>query len=226
MYQLSGIHFVEKIEKTSIGKVKRFMLKIEEPQVAAEKVDEPVETLTGQDKFLDIISKKCGVSDVKMDHFIKEDLGIDSLTMYEIVVNLENEYHTNISSDQELATVSDLYEAVQNGSSEVKAATFDLQQYPMEKTNKDIKKLSSIMKKVMKIWKFEVVGLENISDDETYIICPNHESHFDGLFVFAAMKKANKLDIEKICCMAKREHLDHRITRKWLKMLDLKVKIS
>ena len=221
MYQLSGIHFIENIEKTSIGKVKRFMLKIEDADKPTEKIDEPENGLTGQDKFIDIISKKCGINDIKMEHLLKEDLGIDSLTMYEIVVSLENAYHTTISTEQELTTVSELYEAVQNGSDKAKTntSTFDLQKYPMEKTKKDIKKLSSIMRRVMKIWKFEVNGLENISDNESYIVCPNHESHFDGLFVFAAMNKANKVDISKVCCMAKKEHLDHKITRNWIKML-------
>ena len=75
------------------------------------------------------------------------------------------------------------------------------------------------MKLVQKLWKFEVKGIENISSDENYIICPNHESHFDGLFVFSAMNKNKIVDLEKICCMAKKEHLEHQITRDWLKML-------
>ena len=59
---------------------------------------------------------------------------------------------------------------------------------------------------------FRVEGLENVKEDKIYIFCPNHETHFDGLFVWTALGKKCP-DIDHFGCMAKAEHLDHALTK-------------
>ena len=223
MYQLSGIHFVRKIEKTSIGKVKRFLLKPEDEAPIVMK-GTPVRenaVLSTEERFLDIIKKKCAVDSVFMEQDLKNDLGADSLTIYEIITELESAFHVELASViTQVYTVGGLYEIVTNSDKRSKKAgsTIDMSNYPMEKTDKDIKKFVRNMKRVHKLWNIEVEGIENVGD-ENYIICPNHESHFDGLFVYSALYNAGKIDPRRVCCMAKMEHLYHRITTNWLKML-------
>ena len=220
MYQLGGIHFIKKIEKTSIGKVKRNLLIIDDEKVDIEE-EVHTEIISDEEKFFAIIKEKCTGLSVSMEHNLKKDLGLESLDMYEIITDLEAAFHVELLSKvDEIRTVGDLYDTIKNGSAVIrKRESFDVSKYPLQKSERDKKRLISTMKLTQKIWEFEVEGLENIPQDENYIICPNHETHFDGLFVFSALYKTGKLDIDKICCMAKKEHLDHWITRDWLKML-------
>ena len=61
-------------------------------------------------------------------------------------------------------------------------------------------------------------GLENIETGKRYLYCPNHQTFFDGFFVWAALgDKCPKLD--NIGGMAKAEHLDHRLTTFLMKMM-------
>lgn len=218
MYQLSAVHFVKKIEKTSIGKVKRFLLKIEEDCQEEEVVTK--EKLSDKDKFLNLVKNKTALTAITMDQRLNEDLGIESLSMYELITELEGAFRVQLANaTAEVKTVGELYELVKKGSANEKSKSIDITKYPLEKSKADKKRLIRIMKRTQKLWKFSVKGLENVADGENYIICPNHECHFDGLFVFSALYKAGKLESDKICCMAKKEHLDHKITRDWLKLL-------
>lgn len=218
MYQVSAVHFVHKIEKTSIGKVKRYRLEIEED--ISEEVVVTKEKLSEKDRFLNLVKDKTALPRITMEQKLSEDLGIESLSMYELITELEGEFHVQLANAAEkVTTVSELYELVKNGSSGANQAnSVNIAEYPLQKTAKDRKRLIRVMKLSQKLWKFEVKGLENVGEDN-YIICPNHECHFDGLFVFSALYKAGKLNPDKICCMAKKEHLDHKITRDWLKLL-------
>ena len=219
MYQLSAVHFVHKIEKTSIGKVKRFLLEIEEDTKQEEVVEKG--NLSDKEKFLNMVLAKTALTEIDMEQRLKEDLGIESLSMYELITELEGEFSVQLASaTEEMTTVGELYALVKNGSfSTTKGNSVDITKYPLVKSVRDTKRLIRIMKMTHKLWAFKVKGLEKVSEKERYIICPNHECHFDGLFVFSALYQAGKLEPDKICCMAKKEHLDHRITRDWLKLL-------
>lgn len=219
MYQLSAVHFVKKIEKTSIGKVKRYLLEIEEDYLTDEEV--MTENLSEKERFLKLVQNKSSLQEITMTQRLNEDLGIESLSMYELITELESEFRVPLANAaEEVTTVGELYALVKNGStSNGKTNHIDIAKYPLEKSKRDKKRLIRIMKMTQKLWKFEVKGLENVPEKENYIICPNHECHFDGLFIFSALYKAGKLNPEKICCMAKKEHLDHWMTRDWLKLL-------
>lgn len=217
MYKLHRIHFVNKIERTSIGKVKRYLL-------TAEKESDPAENnsknkLSQQERFIKIIKNHCSVDIITMDQSLTDDLGIASLRMYELFIALENEFHADIvSAGPSVCTVGELYDVV--FSKHKKAVNnIDISKFPMQKTEKDRKRLILAMSFMQRLWKIEIKGLEHVKKDENYIICPNHECHFDGMFVFAALHKSNLVDLSKIGCMAKKEHLEHKITTDWLRML-------
>lgn len=63
-------------------------------------------------------------------------------------------------------------------------------------------------------YKFEVSGTENIPQNGAYIICANHQSHLDGMWILAAGKE--KIKFNDFCCMAKQEHLNSAISRRGL----------
>lgn len=142
-YRVRHIQFVEEIPYTSVGKVKRFLLK-------------------------------------------------DMIHSSEEVKKQEMEYKENI--------------------------LYDIQKYPLRKHwyHKVAFKIAGLVSRLL--WKFEVDGIENIPETGNYIICPNHESHLDGLWVWTAMGKKNP-GIKNICCMAKYEHLLDRSSRFWMTML-------
>ncbi len=216
MYKLSGVHFVEKIEKTSIGKIKRYLLEAEASQSKEEGKNKKLSDL---EKLFNIIKQYCSVENITRNHRLVEDLGIDSLKMYELYTTLETEFHEDITASiQTIRTVGELYDAlVDEHSSE--GDNIDLSKYPLPKSEKDIKKLANAMSRMQFLWKLEVKGIENVPKDDTYLVCVNHECHFDGVFVFSALYNHKLIDLDKICIMAKREHLESKKTQKWLKLL-------
>lgn len=68
------------------------------------------------------------------------------------------------------------------------------------------------------VWNLEVEGLENIPASGKYMICPNHQSHLDGLWVWSALGRRFP-GADKICCMATYEHLQSKYSHFWMQML-------
>lgn len=60
------------------------------------------------------------------------------------------------------------------------------------------------------IWRIEVNGIENIPKTGAFILCPNHESHFDVLWIGSCLPPNLRY---QICTLAKKEHFDNIITR-------------
>lgn len=70
----------------------------------------------------------------------------------------------------------------------------------------------------MRKFDFRVKRLENVRKGKPYIFCPNHQTHFDGLFVWTAL--GNKCpDTNNIWCMAKVELLDNMLTSLMMRTL-------
>lgn len=99
-----------------------------------------------------------------------------------------------------------------------KAARYDIGNYPLKRHWYHIAVFKIVGFLSGLIWKFEVDGLENIPESGEYIVCPNHESHLDGLWVWTAMGQ-RKPAIKNICCMAKQEHLCTGLSRFWMTMI-------
>lgn len=60
----------------------------------------------------DVIYSACGADDIKEESFLKEDLGLDSLSLVEVLANIEDRLSIEFDSDdlnpEELLQVSDL----------------------------------------------------------------------------------------------------------------------
>lgn len=221
MYRLSEIHFIDKIPVTSIGKVKRFMLK----NIYSNKIENNhILENTSADKngIVEIFKKHCKDCIVTEKSNLINDLGIDSLTMFEIVCDIDEAFHKDISGMiYNSKTVSDIINITLNfdisANDNIVPMIYNINDYPMSKTNKDIRRLNLFGNLSKWIYNIKVFGVKNIPNNENYILCPNHESHFDGMWIWTAIN--SKVDFNKICCLAKQEHLKHWITRMGLTMV-------
>ena len=203
MYKLSGIHFVSDIPRTSVGKVKRFCLKQEEV-VDIETIKK--RDVSGSSKLIEIITKHCNVLNLTFESKLVEDLGLDSLTVFSIVCEIENEYGVDISSELEhVVTVKDVYNLINNGEIDTH------KNYPNPKSQKMINSLKRWIALSKVLYKIETIDAKNIPENDDYIICANHESYFDPLWILAAMN--DKVNLSKVCCMAAKHTMEGKVSR-------------
>jgi len=137
----------------------------------------------------------------------------------EIVVDVETQLNISIANKLgQIKTVNQFIKVAKNSNSSSEENVIDYNEYPLEKTQKDIRKFLRFMKGSKKLWKFEVIGEQNVPKNEQYILCPNHVTHFDGLWVWTAIGAGN-FDMNKICCLAKKEHLESGLTKTGLVLM-------
>ncbi|ETW96824.1 MAG: hypothetical protein ETSY1_25090 [Candidatus Entotheonella factor] len=60
------------------------------------------------------------------------------------------------------------------------------------------------------VWGVEVSGVHHVPHSGPFILCPNHESHFDGLWIAICLPSQVR---HVLCTMAKREHFEHPFNR-------------
>ncbi|MBR6384663.1 MAG: AMP-binding protein [Ruminococcus sp.] len=223
-YRLSDIFCIKEFPCTSTGKIQRF--KLREKALSGEKIPNInsetrilPENLTLTETVCEVILKY--VSDeVTPDMRLSEDLNIDSITMFEICSELQTMYGTDFMNRLgNVSTVKDLADIVNSSdNSEISGADdFDVNKYPLEKSDTDRVMLNAFANISKKIYKFEVEGTENLSAGSQYIFCPNHESHLDGLWVISALK--GHIDCRNFSCLAKQEHLNNMLSRFMLRVL-------
>jgi len=217
-YTISKVHFIDKLPLTSIGKVKRYAL---QKTALSEAETTPAKTNKMGDiksTVLEIVSNLVLNKTITPASSLKQDLGIDSLTMMELYITLENTFNITIKEGAaNLVTVQDLINAVTNGGSKDSAkAAYNITQYPKMKTKSQARTLKTMMNLSRKIWRFEVSGTQHIPQDKNYILCPNHQSRLDAMMTWAAIENA---DINKICCLVAQELLVHPVYKRFLPLL-------
>lgn len=216
MYHLSEIHFIDKIPITSIGKVKRFMLK----NNYSNKIENN-HTLenTSADKngIIEIFKKHCKDCVLTEQSNLINDLGIDSLTMFEIVCDIDERFNKDISGMiYNSKTVKDIINIVFDSDILIKE-NLDIKRYPVCKNKRMLKSLKLWIKILSFPYKFEVNGLENIPQNSNMIICANHASFLDSIWILNAM--SGKIDLNKIAGMAAYERLNGRFSNKLFNLL-------
>ena len=231
-YHLSDIICIPEFPQTSLGKIKRFKLK----EIAQHKEEKQTSsTALVVKKQLPTVKKElpctegvCAViskytapgQSVAPDMKLAEDLNLDSITMFEICSELQTAYGTDFMDKLgSVVTVKDLADLINNGSRDLPAVkkSLDLSKYPLQRTFIDRRLLGMFMRLSRKLYDFEVIGAEELPSNSHYIFCPNHESHFDGLWVFTALQ--GHLDCTNIACLAKQEHMDHSASRSMVRIL-------
>lgn len=204
--RISRIHFVDEIPKTSLKKPKRYMLtefckthkELNESNQVKNSDATSAYTLTVN--VLQTMNIEC--KDTTPNTRMIKDLGMDSLSLSEFCLLIENktgmDIYAKIKPETTILQIADIidkasdYEHIQN----------DKQKYPMKKglVGKLYFGFASFI--VGLFYKFEVTGLSNLPQKKGYILCPNHETSLDPLWILMNMQKDAFL---RFHCMAKHE---------------------
>ncbi|MBO6108288.1 MAG: AMP-binding protein [Eubacterium sp.] len=207
MYKISGIHFVDKIPKTSVGKVKRYLLEFDN-NIEKKSINDQYDSSSDiNERILNLLRTYTGSIDIMPSFKLSADLGFDSLTLFEITSELEKiiglDISTCINSE---TTVEELIEISSN--------TVDIRhgEFPQPKTPQMVNYLKKWIRFSKKHYIIDVEGIENIPQKEGYIICSNHASYFDPIWILTAM--GNKADLNGICCMAAVHTMKGRTSRR------------
>lgn len=200
-------HFINEIPKTSLQKAKRYLLKkqaIEERngEVKAEEI--PIENMDLLSQVIRIIADISGapVSQINEETKIFTDLSFDSLSSVDLAMEIESVYNVNVESAySKTMTVKDLVVAIEKGET-TETETTDTSVYPYEKTEADYKTYAKIRDFAKSCYNINIKNAQNMPTDKGFIICANHVSKIDYLFVSMAFTKERFM---KLCCMAKKE---------------------
>ena len=208
MYHISQIHFVSEIKRTAVGKIKRFSLSPDNCLNLNTKKSEQ-KTITETNVIQNVIECVKQLQSLD-DNFnilpnlrLKEDIGMDSLNVFEMCTELDEKYGISIEeclSDE--MTVSDIAEIIQGGKCR-NIQEDNIDRYPLEKNDDDMKKFQIFTKISRKIYDFKVYGKQNIRPNEKYIFCPNHECHFDGMWIIGCLDD----EIQKNICSVAADYL-------------------
>lgn len=216
MYHLADVHFTDSIPKTSVGKTKRFELKnsLREPGPGSGGVAEEGDILHS------IIRKHRPDAEIRPDSRLIEDVGLDSISLFNVKCELESRYEIVFKNDFGSAeTVADLQEVVHR--SRMEAGSFesvDLSMYPSPRNAKTGRRLRRWSRIVSCRCDIEVTGLENIPDDgSNYLICPNHQTLADPFWVLKAAD--GRIDWSRMAAMAAKERNVKRFDRMLFEVL-------
>lgn len=212
--KVAKVHFVNEIPRTSgLGKPKRYLLKklaLEEREngVTEELVDNTNDQAeeTTYSKITNLIAKAASTSlgNIKPETAIFNDFAIDSLSTVDLALEIEDVYGVNVESlFSKTLTVAELVNAIESGN--IKASSVETEDdrvYPQEKTDKDYRAYNLVKNTITKFHKVKVEGAENIPTEKGYIICANHVSKLDYMYISEALPKDK---FQKLCCMAKKE---------------------
>lgn len=203
--RLFKVHFINEIPRTSLQKPKRYLLKqmvIDARQVEAS-AEETVSDDSTLSKIIAIVSKISGVASSQITENTKifTDLPFDSLSSVDLAIEIEDLYGVNIEKiySREM-TVGDIVDALVNGKSVRADESANALCYPFEKTESDYRLYNVIKKLANSRYDITIKNAENLPKENGFIICPNHVSYIDYLFVSMAF---NKEQFKKLCCMAR-----------------------
>ncbi|MCL2722776.1 MAG: 1-acyl-sn-glycerol-3-phosphate acyltransferase [Treponema sp.] len=141
---------------------------------------------------------------------LKHDLGFDSLNLLEMCVEIESTLSVSIENKMgSIKTVGDIISLVKNSDDYSHDVEYDIEDYPLAKTNKHLRKLKRFMLLSRFTWYFKVKGLDNLPTDGNYILCPNHQSYYDTFWVLAAIGH-KRINLSKICCLAAEMFLPYK----------------
>lgn len=216
LYKIKQIYPIDKIPVTSVGKVKRYLLKEYAKNNICNENTDTIETVIDDNKsteeiVIDIIKSFHFADEIHIDKSTKlsEDLQLDSLSVFELCVALDEKFGVSIESSlHDKMTVGDIIQCIEHSNTDTQMAYNDADNYPVLRTEKDFKRFSRFISFSKKLWNFEILGRENLDLNEKYIFCPNHESYFDGMWVVGNLDEKVK---RSICSIAADFLFEHRL---------------
>jgi len=219
-FRISRVLFINKMPLSTIGKVQRYKLcnmkcetEQKEKKVSEEK---PEDTYKNIIRILENIGVKANITP---NSILEWDLGLDSLNLFELCVEIENVFHVDLSDCiSAQISVNELCGMIKfNKGHEKSTIEYNINEFPLRRHRRD-KYLLSLMGKLTKLcYSFETQGLENIPQNGPFIICANHQSHLDGMWIMIASE--GKIALEQFCCMAKQEHLEHKLSQLGMRIM-------
>ena len=214
--KIKDIHIVNEIPKTSLQKPKRYILKqIAEQDKITSVLPLPQNTDVNAN-IGDIVKKaiaeiaKVNISELLPETKIFSELAIDSLGCIELICELEEKcgITADIGCLNKEMTVADLAAYIfslreYKTEANPQTSTQDYpQDYPMKKNKHDYNVFRFIQTIFGGIYNIRIENDMVIPDISGYIICSNHVSNFDYLFLTLNFKWER---FSKFCCMAKKE---------------------
>jgi len=223
LYKISVIHFINKIPVTTVGKIKRYLLKekaIAERPAEKRNTEEPLPHAASaggsggnvKTVILNIITRHADGLPVTLNSRLKNELGFDSLKMMEMCVDIEGALNIHIAENMgKVETVRDVITLAENGGAAGCDVMYNINNYPLPKTKRHIRRLKLYMWLSRLMWRLDVSGLENIPTSGKYILCPNHQSYLDTICIWAAIGR-ERVDLNKICSLAADDHITSEFT--------------
>ncbi len=221
LYKIDYLHRIDKIPLTTVGKVKRFELQsyVNDKKANLEELSSIGEKNTIENKVKEIVREIIGNSiPITSDKRIQEDLGLDSLNIYELEAQIEVHFGIRVGNAwTEINTLEDLviYIETQINIKKQSSSILKTEIYPQRRSKADMIRLIFLIYISGMICKIEFKGLENLQDGTAYIIAPNHSSHLDVICVYKALYKKYGIQyLYKMCCMAAKELQTGRYMKK------------
>ena len=216
MYKAEQVVAVDKIPVTTVGKVKRYLLK-DMVQPDSDKTDDkdiPEET-TDFALLADIVRRLVSEeTDRNINRTVSlKKLGLDSLGFFQFCVEAEGVLGVAISERISLEhSLDDVLELVGRGE-EKNGEVSEASNYPKKKGEKEHRYLKKFFRRSNRLWKLTVKGVENIPAESRLLFCPNHESYFDALWVAGALQ-GNGYDTDSFCCLAAKHLKEKKLMKK------------
>ncbi|HRN27174.1 MAG: AMP-binding protein [Ignavibacteriaceae bacterium] len=213
----------EPLPRTRLLKLKRFLLpKLE--MINKEKLESIIEPTFQEYTLLkDFLQQQKDITVHPSDH-LEIDLGLDSLDKVNLGVYLESNFGIKLSEAELVAfpNIIKLAENIRDKKTKLSVEAIDWGQILKEQLKLDLPKswfTQNLMKNEAKLilklyFRLKGEGLENIPEGP-FILAPNHQSFFDGLFVAVFLK--NKL-MKQTYFYAKEKH----VKNSFLKLLAAK----
>jgi len=217
------VHFVEEIPRTSLQKPKRYLLKkiaSEEKLRLSEQVILPgnSDPLNLEKEVALMIAEVARISPEIVTMHAKPfaELGIDSLRSIELAIKMEDRYGFRVDkSFSRDMTVLDLAELIRRHDDNP-SNTEDVSKYPQIKKLGDYLLFRNVCNLAHIVYTIKVFNEKVIPDDSGYIVCANHVSNFDYLWITSSF---NRRRFDKFCCMAKKEILNNTHVSKVLSQI-------
>lgn len=218
LYRFEEVLVIDKIPTTAVGKVKRFMLKkyVEDAQLldgkmnTAKKEENDFED-NQEEVLLRLVSRYALGQMVTLESNIKTELGIDSLSTFELGMEIENELGIDVINRWDrIETVKDILNNNENCNAVEK--DYAIHNFPLRRKTGDLAYIKRFGRITNFLYALEIDGVENIPRDENVLFCPNHESYFDAMWVASALEKEG-FETSRFCCLAA-EHIKDKVFMK------------
>lgn len=210
LYRVERILTIDKMPMTTVGKVKRFLLKEsvkEILQVGGEKKETSKESVSCKDQkelLIQIVSKYTPEKIVTLKSNIKEELGIESLGIFEMSIEIQDRLGINVVNQWEKIELVENILNVDKSESAI-SKSYDINEFPLKRKSGDLAFLRRFGRFSRFVYRLETIGTENIPKNETVLFCPNHESYLDAMWMVSALVQKG-YEHANFCCLAA-EHL-------------------